>query len=431
MTACSRSRCTLVFIIALCLGGGQARNPAQTAEPPLPRIPGGGYRIAGTVVSTADEHPLAHALILVRDVKNPRSLRSFVTSEDGKFDFSELPAGKYALEGVARGFVPAGYDQHDRYSSAIVTGAGFNTGNLVLRLAPAAVVSGKVLDESGEPVRHATVTMYFDDHSSGASRIRQFRSTETDDLGSYEITSLMPGTYFLSARGTPWYSVHIAPPAEEQSEPAVDRSLDVAYPLTYYADVTDADSATPIPIRGGERLQVSVTLDPVPALRLLFRMPDNGANSFVFPQIQQPAFDDSVLVGTAGQMISPGILEVTGVPAGRYNIRVGGGDRGVQVSAIDLTKDEQEIDISSAEALSNVKVAVQIPDEAMFPQRLSIGLHAPHEANTTWQSLDAKGQAELQQIPAGVYEIVVSHYGRPYSIVHISAEQTAQSQVTR
>jgi hypothetical protein len=414
-------------MLALCLSGGRALSAAQTAAPSQPRIPGGGYRIAGIAVSMSDQRPLAHALVLLRDVKNPQSFRSFVTSEEGKFDFSGLPAGKYGLEGGKRGFIPAGYDQHDRYSSAIVTGAGFDTETLVLRLAPAAVVSGKILDEFGEPVRHAIVSVYFDDHSSGASRIRQIQSAQTDDLGSYEITSLLPGTYFLSARGTPWYAVHAASAPEEQSgEAGVDRSLDVAYPLTYYADVTDADNATPIPVRGGERLQVNVRLDPVPALRVLFRMPDSGANSFTFPQLQQPAFDDSVLVGAAGRMISPGILEVTGVPAGRYNVRAGGfggGDQAVQMTGIDLTKDEQDIDIASAEALSNVKVAVETPNEAMLPPRLSIGLHTPHGAHTAWQAVDPKGQAELQQVPAGAYEIVISNFGKPYSIVHISAEQ--------
>jgi hypothetical protein len=50
--------------------------------------------------------------------------------------------------------------------------------------------------------------------------------------------------------------------------PSVARSLDVAYPTTYYNGATDTDGATPIPIQGGDHLQVDIHLNPVPALHL-------------------------------------------------------------------------------------------------------------------------------------------------------------------
>jgi hypothetical protein len=50
---------------------------------------------------------------------------------------------------------------------------------------------------------------------------------------------------------------------------SVDRYLDVTYPLTYYEDETEADSASPIPIRGGERIQADIHLTPVHALSVL------------------------------------------------------------------------------------------------------------------------------------------------------------------
>ena len=76
-----------------------------------------------------------------------------------------MPAGKYDLHGAKRGFISASYDQHEQFSTALVTGAGLETESVVLRLAPAAIIAGKVLDEAGDPVRRATVTLYYDDHS--------------------------------------------------------------------------------------------------------------------------------------------------------------------------------------------------------------------------------------------------------------------------
>src|SRR5579863_9768613 len=172
-------------VIAICLFGPCVLATAQTAKLPQKSTPS-GYRIAGTVVSKADARPLARVRVTLRETKDQQKFESMVTSEDGKFEFRDVPAGKYSLEGGKRGFIFARYDQHDQFSTAIVTGAGLDTETLVLRLAPNAVIAGKVLDEFGEPVRHATVTVYYDDHSTGVDQIHQFRSAQTDDLGAYE-----------------------------------------------------------------------------------------------------------------------------------------------------------------------------------------------------------------------------------------------------
>ena len=92
---------------------------SQSAIVPQATIPGGGYRIAGTVVSKADGHPLARARVLISNVKDQKSVQSMVTSDDGKFEFSGLPAAKFSLTGVKRGFINSAYEQHGQFSTAI------------------------------------------------------------------------------------------------------------------------------------------------------------------------------------------------------------------------------------------------------------------------------------------------------------------------
>src|SRR6202034_4610079 len=100
-----------------------AQTPAISQTP----IPGNSYRIAGTVISKVDAHPLARARITVRDAKDEHKFEFQVTSDDGRFQFSNVPAGKYSLTGAKRGFITASYEQHEQFSSAIVTGAGIDT----------------------------------------------------------------------------------------------------------------------------------------------------------------------------------------------------------------------------------------------------------------------------------------------------------------
>src|ERR1019366_3585278 len=428
MATSSNSARSSLLLTILCLLAAQAYTAAQTAAVP-PAIPADGYRVAGTVVSKSDGHPLGRARVTLRNTADSRKFESLVTTEDGKFAFHSVPPGKYSLTGAKRGFITAAYDQHERFSTAIVTEA------LVLRLAPAAVISGKILDESGEPARHASVTLYYQDHSSGVDQIRQSHGAQTDDQGEYEIPSLTPGTYFLSANAKPWYAVHpqtdpSGPRSRRKSQADApenfDRSLDVTYPVTYYSDVTETESATPIPIRGGEHLHVDIRLNPVPSLHLLFHVPVLGNHGYVVPQLEQPAFDGSTFFQTdSTRMVSPGLIEIAGVPAGRYNILIhqpGQPGLSVRMNGVDVTKDHEVINTNSAEAMSSVKVSVKVAGATTLPDRLAIGLRSSARSLAGWKLVDAKGEAELPQIAAGRYEVAAWGPPQPYSVQQMSAE---------
>lgn len=402
---------------------GEAQNAKQ------PQTFAGAYRVAGTVVSKVDGRPLGRARIVLADAKGPGKFQVIITGEDGRFVFPTVPAGKFSLSGVKRGFIDAGYDQHDQFSTAIVTGAGLDTEHLLLKLAPDGIVFGKVLDEAGEPVRGANVTLYYDDHSEGVDQIRDAQTAMTNDLGAYELTSLRPGTYYLSVSGKPWYAV--SPPIRSNGSesdhgagtPAnVDRSLDVTYPVTYYPDVTDSDDATPIPIQGGERLEVDFHLNPVPALRLRFHVSGDSQHGYLFPELEQHTFGGLTFIGpTNSAMVSPGVMEVGGIPAGRYDVRLRGPATTLQLNGVDLTTQGQELDTSAAEAFSTVKMRVEVPELGKNGELL-VGLRSAGNRGIRAERLDEKREVELTQVAPGRYEVVLFGRGRRYSISRLSAD---------
>lgn len=412
------SACVLV---AWRCGQAQKANPAQTFTGP--------YRVAGTVVSKVDGHALGRARIALADAKGSQKFQVIITGEDGRFVFPSVPAGKFSLTGMKRGFIPAGYDQHDQFSTAIVTGAGLDTEHLLLKLAPDGIVFGKVLDEAGEPVRGATVTLYYDDHSQGVDQIRDAQTALTNDLGLYELASLRPGTYYLSVAAKPWYAV--SPPIQRSRSEAgngpgapanVDRSLDVAYPVTYYPDVSDSDDATPIPIKGGERLEVDFHLNPVPALRVRFRVSGDNQHGYMFPEFELHTFAGLTSIGpTSSVMASPGVMEVVGIPAGRYDVRLRGPAQTLQLSGVDVTTQGQELDTSGAEAFSTVKMTVEVPELGKKGELL-VGLRSAGNRGVRTERLDEKGEVELQQVAPGRYEVVLFGRGRRYSISRLSAD---------
>jgi hypothetical protein len=116
-----------------------------------------------------------------------------ITSDDGAFEFKGLAPGKYSLEGARRGFITSAYDAHENYSTAIVTGGDTDSEHLVFRLTPQAVLTGKVLDEAGEAVRGASVSLYRQDQSTGVSQVRKVANAQCDDRGVYEVCRVAGG----------------------------------------------------------------------------------------------------------------------------------------------------------------------------------------------------------------------------------------------
>ena len=424
----TRSIRFMARVLALTLLHSCALLHAQSPPPDRSAASDAKFKIAGTIVSSLSGTPLGKARVSLFDIRNPADVVWMITSENGHFEFGSLESGKFSLQGAKRGFLPAGYEQHEQFSTAIVTGASFNTENLVLRLMPLALLGGKVIDESGDPVRNARVMLYVENHQAGMNRITPANGDSTDDQGSYEFAALAPGNYFLSVAARPWYAVH---PVSFQAEgagntpPSVARSLDVAYPTTYYNGATDTDGATPIPIQGGDHLQVDIHLNPVPALHLVFHVPNEGQQGFSLPVFQKRVFDSLEYVQSDGaQSVAPGVYELTGVPAGRYSVRLQAPKSGQlqQSSEMDLVKDGQELDTSRGEPAAKVKLSVKMPRQEPFPKQFYLALQDSRRQTVAFKPVDAAGEATFEDLSAGKYSILVSSPTKPYSVVRASSQ---------
>jgi hypothetical protein len=412
---------SLAACLSLCCYSAAQVEPEQRTL-----IPNGPYRIAGTVVNAKAGNVLARARVTIADAKHRESMRSVVTRDDGRFSF-EVPPGKYSLDGLRRGFIEASYNQHEQFSTAIVTGTDLDTEHLVLRLAPNAVLTGKILDEYGDPVRSAQITVYRENHFQGVSRILRHRVASTDDQGRYEVTPLEEGTYFVSARAAPWYAIH---PSSDEGNVAnvpvqVDASLDVVYPITYYGDATEAEDAAPIPIRGGDLLEADIHLNPLPSLHLIVHTQEDTSQGVNLPLLQKHAFDGFEQVDSSSvRMTSPGVFEVTGVAAGRYVVRMPDSNRSMKEPTDINLSGGGELDVSTGSSTSQIKATVQIEGAANLPAGLQIALR-DHKGRMNAAQVDEKGEALFADVAPGAYDIVANSTTEPYSAIRIASAATA------
>jgi uncharacterized protein (DUF2141 family) len=392
---------------------------ALRAQTPAPAT----YRVAGIVVSSTDGQPLARARVTIANPRGGDRVQSQLSADDGHFEFTNVPAGKFPLTGAKRGYLTASYNQHEQFSTAIVTGAGVDTEHLTLRLPPLAQISGQVFDEHGDPVHNARVSLWADDHSTGVARTRRFNNDSTDDLGSFEFSTLPPGTYFLSVTADPWYAIHPHPNNQLQD---VDRSLDVVYPTTFYSGATESDDATPILLRAGDHLQLDLHLLPVEALHVLFRT--NGQNLNSSPMLFKDIFDDLDLPQRqAGQMISPGVFEIVTAP-GRFKINLPASDGSpARTADVDISQNNQQLDASSGDVLASLTTTVEIPGEPRLPQPLYVSLRNAKGRRDSTKIVDSDGAAHFSDLTPGKYSITAFAQSQPYAVSSITSLGAAQA----
>jgi hypothetical protein len=186
----------VALLIVLVVAGAHAQDPAavEGTPPPVPardgvkRLPATAG-VAGRVTTAPDGAPLARAVVdmMCADMRNgPLSIE---TGDDGRFEFRGLSPGGCYVTAERRGFVdPAG--GHD------VTLGESSTARVEITLEPAGVITGRVVDELGEPMARVTVSAVRRSRV-GTQAIMQGR--ETDDEGRFRLFDLAPGHYLVRA----------------------------------------------------------------------------------------------------------------------------------------------------------------------------------------------------------------------------------------
>jgi uncharacterized protein (DUF2141 family) len=411
------------------------------ATPVVAQPAAGSYRIAGKVVSSTSGAPLSRVRVSIAPVTDLNDKLSFITGDGGAFEFKGLAPGKYSLEAARRGFIASAYDAHERFSTAIVTGGDADSEHLVFRLTPHAVLNGRVVDEAGDAVRDANVTLYLRDQSTGVGLTHPVNSSTTDDRGTYEFAELPAGTYFLSANARPWYALH--PGSIQKSDGTLEspegmHSFDVTYPTTYYADVLDTDEATPIPLRGGDRLSVDLHLSPVPALHIAVHVP-RSEHGLAMPALLRKSFDS--MENITGQAMQLGQLnmamvqdqnnstpaeqtmELSGVPPGKYTVFVPDDSAGPGEGAlaeVNLDHNGQLLTPSSGEPVSSLNFTVHVAGDPRLPQRLVLALRNAEHKVISASRVDEKGESQFVHLPPGKYSLLAATPGQDYEVTRIT-----------
>jgi 5-hydroxyisourate hydrolase-like protein (transthyretin family) len=169
--------------------------------------------IAGSVLRASSGEPLARAEVRLSRVPSDEGAGQFIsnggednadfptvqTGNDGKFLLKDLEPGQYRMTVSRNGYAQQSYGSKNasRPGSIINLAAGEKKTDIVFRLQPAGVITGRVRDSSGDPVAGYGVTLLKASYSNDRQFLYQEDSTQTDDRGEYRFYWIPPGRYYI------------------------------------------------------------------------------------------------------------------------------------------------------------------------------------------------------------------------------------------
>jgi protocatechuate 3,4-dioxygenase beta subunit len=205
--------------------------------------------VAGNVLRLDTGEPLKKAKVSLQSQSSDFSV-FLLTDEQGHFFFEKVPPGPYELHVSRNGYVEAEYGQKKLGApGAILTlSSGQRITDLVFKLSRTASISGRVLDEDGEPIARAEVITYRASKHPGKEQRNDFEPVATNDLGEFRVFDLIPGRYYLAVN----YRVQERGVLHTREERL---NFNPGYFPTFYPNTTDSSKAQAITIGPGEDMR--------------------------------------------------------------------------------------------------------------------------------------------------------------------------------
>lgn len=197
--------------------------------------------ISGRVMDGLTGEPARRVQLMLFPTSPKGRAWPLITTSDplGNFYFATAPAGTWTLSTAPRGRYPRqthGQAAPMSRGTVLVVEAGRETAGIEFVLQPGAVVSGRVLDEDGEPMAMVRV-MLMQARLAGRDRylFPAVQDATTDDLGEYRIYGVPQGEFIAVAT--------FAPDRFGEAPPE--------YPLVYHPSSHNAAGATPLDLKPG------------------------------------------------------------------------------------------------------------------------------------------------------------------------------------
>jgi protocatechuate 3,4-dioxygenase beta subunit len=405
----------LSLLLSLCCA-------AQTTSPDKPV----SFTVTGHVLQDPGGQPLRKVDVQL----NPRNGQSSdtysaTTDAEGKFQIENVVPGGYGVTLDRLGFVQPGH--RSRLGSPLDLKSKDDAKDIVLHMQAAAVITGKIVDSDGDPIRGVNVQAT----RAGSRNPRDSHDMaydNTNDLGEYRVAGLRPGPYLVSATA----AGNLPAFKSKTKDPAAG---EITYIPTYYPGTADKSQAVPIDLHPGDETPISFTLltSPTFVVRGTVAKPP-GAK---FAQIMLRSSENPEMrPGGQEPLREDGVFEFRGLLPGRYSallmvvdlsaLQKGQTNNAPQMQVVPLSPGF-EITNTSLEGLHLVpeaagqirgqfridkgqkidwsQLVVMLTPIDSFSAQFSV---ASLQAGLTVSRVKSDGSFEMKTVPGGTYRLAIT-----------------------
>lgn len=397
------------------------------------------FSIGGVVVNSQNGETIKRAQVVLvhfdipgplapndtRHVAKPGTPVTISTFTDlsGAFRFSAVPAGNYSLSAQKPGFTPT----RSEGSRSLTTGLNLTESveGVRLELTPFAVITGKVVDEEGQPVRGVNVLALNERMVDGIRQSAAVRDVVTNDRGMYRLWNLMAGKYYVKAAGksggTYLYAGDMSP----------RYMADEAFAPTYFGGGTRLDAAQATNLDAGAEARADLNLTMQPAYKIRGSLGNFVPRRTV--KFELLSGDEDVSASRVSVNGDTGTFEIQDVLPGSFTLRATQNEAAAEVPISVGGGDLNGISVQLSRAVE-IQVHRQVtnpPREsegaALFSERITrsvlctVSLHPPgrrvgpsYTAQRSSSLGSASGGGDVSSLPGvlpGTYRATTQCYG--------------------
>lgn len=249
---------------------------------------------------------------------NLRQGRATLTDADGHYEFGTLGAGRYQLSASKGGYVSRQYGQRGPKDSGhpIELAVHQKLEKIDIALPRGAVITGRVVDELGEPVSDMSV-MALQYRMMGGKRrlvpVNNGRTSGTNDIGQYRLYGLPPGEYYLAVSGRQGPMM-----MDAQS----DDTSGTGYAPTFYPSAQNVAEAQRVAVGVGEEAAADIQLQLTRVARISGTVVTAEGKPPTMGMVNlRPRGSEETggMTNAGGGQVRPdGTFTISGVPAGSY-----------------------------------------------------------------------------------------------------------------
>jgi protocatechuate 3,4-dioxygenase beta subunit len=328
---------TCVFLALLA-----AAQPPQPPNPtPLP--PAQAATLRGRVIAADSGQPLRKAQVRLDrlDVRSDvvfvvgRENRVTTTGADGRYEFTNLPAGRYSVSASKAAYLTTWWGQQKSMEpgTPIDLVQGQTLERVDFSLPRGGVITGRIVDEFGDPLAGLEMAAMRSVTINGKRDLQQSGSGSTDDLGEFRLFGLAPGQYAVQAT---WRRLGPGDPTSP------DRT---GYAPTFFPGTTDAAHAQRFTVAANQTISdLVMALAPIRTVRVEGTVVDAGGRPMGGTSVAVAQTTGGHGFISGGNMTRPdGTFTLANLTPGEYQLMTEPSTSRKDVAAMKLTVGAEDI----------------------------------------------------------------------------------------